>query len=154
MFSRRDVVKLGAVGLVAPAFGATTTPVLSAAQQKSRDVPMFRGNAARTGEMPGPAPDGANGIEVRWTLATIGRMPSSPAVVDDTVFVGSLDGNLYALDTENGTEKWRFTIGDQIWSSPAVATDCSSLVALMGLSTPFPGASHGWKWAQRRESRA
>jgi len=39
--------------------------------------------------------DRAKGKEV-WTFPTKGRIDSSPVVVGDRVFVGSLDGNLYA----------------------------------------------------------
>ena len=61
------------------------------------DVPMFRGNAARTGEMPGPGPATANGISERWrNISGISRS-SSPAVVDGVVYVGRSDGNLYAI---------------------------------------------------------
>ncbi len=84
------------------------------------DVPMFRGNAARTGEMPGPGPASANGISERWRFTTGISVISSPAVVDGVVYVGSDDGNLYAIEAATGSERWRFTTGDQVNSSPAV----------------------------------
>ena len=37
------------------------------------------------------------------------------------VYVGSNDGNIYALDAATGIRLWNFTTGDAIWSSPAVA---------------------------------
>ena len=46
---------------------------------------------------------------------------SSPAVSDGTVYVGSGDGNLYALDAATGTLRWKFAAGDVVHSSPAVA---------------------------------
>src|SRR5215468_408077 len=46
---------------------------------------------------------------------------SSPNVVDGTVYFGSGDGNVYALDASNGNQKWKFQTGDVIHSSPAVA---------------------------------
>jgi hypothetical protein len=46
---------------------------------------------------------------------------SSPAVVQGVVYLGSLDKNLYAIDTVTGKEKWRFATGDMVTSSPAVA---------------------------------
>jgi hypothetical protein len=42
---------------------------------------MFRANAARTGEMPGPGPDDANGVEATWTFAPGMAIAASPAVV-------------------------------------------------------------------------
>jgi hypothetical protein len=43
---------------------------VSTAQEMSQDVPMEGGNAARTGVMPGPAPDLATGVAVRWRFAS------------------------------------------------------------------------------------
>jgi WD40 repeat protein len=47
---------------------------------------------------------------------------SSPAVVNGTVFVGSRDGHLYAVDAETGRKRWT-TDHEMSWvnSSPAVA---------------------------------
>jgi outer membrane protein assembly factor BamB len=54
---------------------------------------------------------------------------SSPALFDGTVFIGSWDTYLYALDAATGKEKWRFKTGEDhetynqvgIQGSPAVA---------------------------------
>ena len=64
--------------------------------QDAGDVPMLRGNPARTGEMPGPGPEGA---ELLWTFAStsgdsLHAVESSPAVVDGVVYVGSYDPKL------------------------------------------------------------
>jgi hypothetical protein len=99
----------------------TSQPAALMMQDGSSDVPMFRGNAARTGEMPGPGPDDANGVEAIWTFATGDWVYySSPAVVAGVVYVGSRDNHLYAVNAEDGTERWRFATGGEISSSPAV----------------------------------
>lgn len=46
---------------------------------------------------------------------------SSAAVVAGTVYFGSGDGNVYALDAESGQLKWKFATGDVVHASPAVA---------------------------------
>jgi eukaryotic-like serine/threonine-protein kinase len=46
---------------------------------------------------------------------------SSPVVVDGTVYFGSGDTNIYALDASNGQLKWKFKTGDVVHASPAVA---------------------------------
>ncbi|MBS0472491.1 MAG: PQQ-binding-like beta-propeller repeat protein [Proteobacteria bacterium] len=46
---------------------------------------------------------------------------SSPAVVDGRVFVGSGDGNVYALDAKTGTKLWAYQTGNVVHASPAVA---------------------------------
>ena len=93
---------------------------ISDAQESDHDVPMFRGDAARTGVMPGPGPDPSSGIAERWRFSTDGGIQSSPAVVDGVVYVGSGDGTLYALDAASGDERWHFATGERIFSSPSV----------------------------------
>jgi len=58
-----------------------------------------------------------------WHYLTGSAVVSSPAVVDGTVFVGSLDNNTYALNAKTGAQVWNYTTGGPIqWSSPAVAS--------------------------------
>ncbi len=46
---------------------------------------------------------------------------SSPAVSNGTVYVGSGDGNVYALNERTGKRVWAFHTGNVIHASPAVA---------------------------------
>ena len=46
---------------------------------------------------------------------------SSPVVAAGTVFFGSGDGNVYALDAMSGDLKWKFTTGDVVHASPTYA---------------------------------
>lgn len=46
---------------------------------------------------------------------------SSPVVADGTVFFGSGDSNVYALDAVSGALKWKFKTGDVVHASPAFA---------------------------------
>jgi eukaryotic-like serine/threonine-protein kinase len=46
---------------------------------------------------------------------------SSPVIVQGTVYFGSGDGHLYALDAASGELKWKFKAGDVIHASPAYA---------------------------------
>src|ERR1022692_2138535 len=52
---------------------------------------------------------------------TNGLVISSPAVSGGVVFVASTDGNLYAVDRESGTLKWKFAAKSRITSSPTVS---------------------------------
>ena len=45
---------------------------------------------------------------------------SSPAIVGGTLYVGSLDDNVYALNAGNGAPIWNYTTGGEVQSSPAV----------------------------------
>src|SRR6185437_15416845 len=66
----------------------------------------FHGDAARTGVYPAPGPLQLNGT--KWTFKTDGPIIGSPAVSDGVVYIGSTDGNLYAVDQETGKQKWKF----------------------------------------------
>jgi outer membrane protein assembly factor BamB len=46
---------------------------------------------------------------------------SSPTHDDGVVYVGSADGDLYAVDLETGQERWRFAAAERVRSSPTVA---------------------------------
>ena len=46
---------------------------------------------------------------------------SSPAVVNGVVYFGSGDGNVYAVDAESGSLRWKYKTGDVVHSSPAVS---------------------------------
>lgn len=46
---------------------------------------------------------------------------SSPVVVGGSVYFGSGDGHLYALDAASGDLKWKFKTGDVVHASPAYA---------------------------------
>ena len=81
------------------------------------DWPMFRGGPALTGIATGSVPDH---LQLLWTFKTGGPVKSSPAIVGGRVFIGSADGNLYALALADGTKAWAFKTGGEVESSPLV----------------------------------
>ena len=61
--------------------------------------------------------------DVIWEFQTGEILSSSPAIgADGTVYIGSYDDNLYAINPD-GTKKWAFDIGDDVDSSPAIGSD-------------------------------
>jgi glucose dehydrogenase len=58
--------------------------------------------------------------ELKWVFPTGAPIHSSPAVVDGTVYIGSRDWKLYAIDAETGVKRWEFQAETWIESSPAV----------------------------------
>jgi outer membrane protein assembly factor BamB len=83
------------------------------------DAPMFRGDLQHSGVYSSSAI--AKLSRVKWKFHTKGMVFSSPAVADGIAYVGSNDGNLYAIDLVSGAQKWRFASKGRITSSPAVA---------------------------------
>jgi len=79
---------------------------------------MFRANPQHTGVYPG---EGSTEFKaIKWKFKTARRIFSSPAIYAGTVYVGSDDGNLYAVDARDGTAKWQFHTNGAVNSSPAV----------------------------------
>jgi len=60
-----------------------------------------------------------------WEFETGDVAESSPAIGSDgTVYVGSWDNKLYAINGKTGVKLWEFETGDAIaWSSPAIGSD-------------------------------
>ena len=55
-----------------------------------------------------------------FTFSTI-VLKSSPAVSGGIVYVGSLDGNMYALDANSGNVVWKAATVGPIENSPSVS---------------------------------
>ncbi len=87
--------------------------------QSADGAATFHGNPARTGEQPGPGPEGDPTLA--WRFQTGDAVRSSPVMAGGVIYVGSNDGSLYALDAETGEERWRFTTDGPISGSAAVA---------------------------------
>ena len=92
--------------------------VASAAADTAADA-MFRVDARHSGTY------GAAGVpafhRVKWSFRTGGAIVSTPALVAHTLYFGSNDKNLYAVDAVSGALRWKFATKGRITSSPAVA---------------------------------
>jgi eukaryotic-like serine/threonine-protein kinase len=80
---------------------------------------MFRGTPQHTGVYGGPGV--AQTGRIKWQFHTEGQVLSSPAVANGTLYVGSSDHFLYALDAATGALKWKFKTESRVTSSPAVS---------------------------------
>jgi outer membrane protein assembly factor BamB len=57
----------------------------------------------------------------KW-VASYGDEPyGSPAVVAGVLYIGFVNGDIYALNAANGSVKWKYTAGNAISSSPTVS---------------------------------
>lgn len=70
------------------------------------------------------AQDGLPGT-TNWVFATKGAVTASPALSEDgsTLYVGSADRFFYALNTEDGSEKWRVKLPGPIQASATIGED-------------------------------
>lgn len=73
-------------------------------------------------------PSTVGNLKLKWSFVfpnTDGSNGSQPAVVGDTVYVGSRDGKFFALDRSTGEVKWSFDVG-QI-AGPSTADNPNAL---------------------------
>jgi outer membrane protein assembly factor BamB len=82
-------------------------------------ITMDRGNAARTGAMPGPGPVSAP-VE-RWRYEVGQDHVSSAIVVDGAVYVAGTFGPLCAIDAVTGEARWSFAGSGPVRGIPSTA---------------------------------
>jgi outer membrane protein assembly factor BamB len=118
--------------------------VFAYATSASGEDAMFRGNLAHTGVYAGqpitPAP------KVKWSFHTKGMVFSSPAVSVGTVYVGSTDGRLYALDLASGIKRWEYKTGGRVVSSPAISNGAVFFESYDGNLYAVNATSGALKW--------
>ena len=102
--------------LAAALAGGIGIAALSASQEAAT---MFRGDAAHSGVYRSAALEHFGGLQ--WRVQTEGMVQSSAALDGGTLYLGSGDGKLYAIEALTGRERWRFPTGRAISSTPAVA---------------------------------
>jgi outer membrane protein assembly factor BamB len=96
------------------------TVAMSLAQLANSAWPMRGHDLQHTGRSPYNGP--ATAVQ-KWTFMTRDYFYSCPALgADGTVYIGSTDRKLYAVNPD-GTQRWAFTTGGGIESSPALGAD-------------------------------
>ena len=85
------------------------------------DWPMYQRDPAHTAFVVDSqrVPEGS----LKWKFQTNFHLYSSPAVVEDSLYLTTGDRRILALDTESGELIWEFHVNDPVHSSPAVAGD-------------------------------
>jgi glucose dehydrogenase len=119
----------------------------------AQDAATFRGNAAHTGVY---AESGASTFhKIKWEFQTKAQVLSSPVVAAGTVYFGSNDHRLFAVDLATGAKKWEFKTEGRVASTPAIA---NGLVFFLSYDSNFYAldAASGtlkWKFATAGERR-
>ncbi len=119
----------------------------------AQQIEGFRGDAAHTGVFVSAGPSSFH--KIKWQFHSGGQILSSPAVHGGTVFFGSNDHHLHAIDLASGAEKWKFKTGGRIPSSPAIG---NGLVYFLSYDGNFYAVDEGtgalkWKFATEGERR-
>jgi hypothetical protein len=116
--------------------------------------PRFRRGIQGTGQS--PVIGSATGEDSKWEFLTFdvgdghgGPINSSPAIgPDGTIYVGSDDEYLYAIDPMDGSYKWFYDLGDYVESSPAIGADGTVYVGSDNnyLYAIYPDGTQKWSF--------
>lgn len=106
----------------------------------------FHGDLARSGVYDSSGP--AQLHDVKWTFKTSGPIVASPVAAGGTVFIGSLDNYLYAIDETTGQQKWKFRTlgGRQITSTPAAVNGVVYFLGFDGIFYALSADKGEQKW--------
>ena len=91
--------------------------LLSIANATLGNWTSFRGDPQLTGVADSELP---NNPQLLWTFQAGDMIESTAAVVDGTVYIGALDGILYAINAETGEKRWTYQTNSAIKASPAI----------------------------------
>jgi len=105
---------------------------------------MFRGNPMHSGVYDARGVPKFN--KVKWSFHTGGMVIGSPTVAGGVVYVGSDDGNFYAIDAGSGAQKWKFSAKSRVPSTAAVSSGNVYLTAYDGNLYALDAASGQQKW--------
>ena len=108
----------------------------------------FRGNPQLTGVADTELPDNP---QLLWTFQAGDIIESTAAVVDGTLYVGALDGVLYAIDTQTGEKKWTYQANTHIKASPAIDNGVLYFGDGDGVFHAVDISTHQMKWQFRTE---
>ena len=88
----------------------------------------------------------------KWTFATGDAVESSPTLSPNgtTVYVGSDDKSLYAVDAASGTQQWTFATGDEVDSSPTLSPDGSTVYVGSADHSLYAVSTGGLAWASSK----
>ena len=100
-----------------PATFLTLLLLLSITNATLGNWTSFRGNPQLTGAADSVLPDN---LQLLWTFQAGDMIESTAAIVDGTVYIGALDGILYAIDARTGEKRWTYQTNSSIKASPAI----------------------------------
>jgi outer membrane protein assembly factor BamB len=93
-------------------------------------------------------PDGT----VAWEFKAAGGF-GPPTIEGDTVYVGSSDGNLYAVAIPTGKARWTYAAKEDLSTRPALAGGLVIVASLQDTVFAVDAATGAWRWHHRREQK-
>lgn len=62
--------------------------------------------------------DNVGRLKMKWEFNAGAPIQNCPAVIGDTLFFGTYAGEFFALDSSNGSVRWKFKVGDPLKGEP------------------------------------
>jgi outer membrane protein assembly factor BamB len=118
-----------------------------------QDSSMFRADAQHSGVYQASGPRSLAGL--KWKFNAGGELYASPTAADGMIFIGSTNGDFFAVDQETGKQKWKFITKGRIVSSAAVV---SGTVYFVSYDSCFYALNESdgklkWKFSTEGEKR-
>jgi len=126
----------------------TLSPVIEELGETIWGSPASAGGALYVGSMAREviALDAASG-EHRWTADLPGAVAGTVVADGDTLFVGTFDAKVRALDTASeGAERWAYEAGSWFWSRPLVEPGTVYVASVRGQVAALDPATGDPKW--------
>ena len=117
---------------------------------ENSDWPMFRGGQNLSGVASGTLPDSLVPI---WKFKTGDSVKSSPVIVNDRVFVGSSDNNIYAIDLANGKQVWAYKTTDAVEATPCVVEGSVLVGSSDGFLYALDARSGSLRWKHETDGQ-
>ncbi|MEK6321519.1 MAG: PQQ-binding-like beta-propeller repeat protein [Acidobacteriota bacterium] len=121
------------------------------AVSSSADWKMYQHDAAHSGYSATSLVNSSNvgTLAQAWSFTTGGWVTGTPIVADGVVYIGSWDGNIYALRERDGTVVWSFNAGKLYFGTGraqliAVNAADGQLIWRSQLADPNQAFSHLW----------
>jgi len=132
---------------------ATALIVGTLATALAAEPALFRGNARHDGIYAGAGVPVLHGV--KWKFRAGAAIVSTPAVSAGTVYFGSSDHQVYALDERSGALRWKFATHGRVSASPAVAAGRVYVGSFDGSFYALDAAQGtlAWKFATEGERR-
>ncbi len=91
--------------------------------------PVFRGDPGLSGVSDSELPENP---DLLWSFKTEYEILSSPVIGFGKVYIGSNDGNVYALNLSDGSKVWQFDTGDDVEAPPLLVDQTIYVGSLNG----------------------
>lgn len=105
---------------------------------------VFHSNAIHDGVYSGAEPRQFH--RLKWKFPTGNRIVSSPVIEGKTIYCGSDDGNIYAVDAQSGHQLWKYPTKGAVASTPAVANGTLYALSFDGDLYALNAATGATKW--------